>query len=133
LKGQIMLRNSLPSLGVFGLAFATAFATAQIARADETPRSGGTLTIALERQAQCIDPQQDNYGYGSVAGRQLVDSLTDQSYDDPTKIVPWLAASWEINKDASSYVFHLRKDVTFSDGQPFNARVDSHSLVRLVE
>jgi peptide/nickel transport system substrate-binding protein len=133
LKGQIMLRNSLPSLGVFGLAFATAFATAQIARADETPRSGGTLTIALERQAQCIDPQQDNYGYGSEAGRQLVDSLTDQSYDDPTKIVPWLAASWEINKDASSYVFHLRKDVTFSDGQPFNAQVVKDNFEALLK
>jgi peptide/nickel transport system substrate-binding protein len=53
---------------------------------------------------------------------KLVGSLTDQSYDDPTKIVPWLAESWEINKDASSYVFHLRKDVTFSDGQLFNAQ-----------
>ncbi|TPK40858.1 hypothetical protein FJ942_11160 [Mesorhizobium sp. B2-4-2] len=38
-----------------------------------------------------------NHGYGSVDVCQLVDSLTDQSYGEPTKIVPWLAKSWEIS------------------------------------
>jgi len=93
------------------------------ANAADTPKSGGTLTVALDRQAQCVDPQQDNYGYGSHDGRQLVDSLTDQSFEEPTKIVPWLAESWEVNKDASTYVFHLRKDVTFSDGKALDAEV----------
>ncbi|MBN8997941.1 MAG: hypothetical protein J0H54_00745, partial [Rhizobiales bacterium] len=36
------------------------------------------LTIGLAEQAQCIDPQQDNYGYAAIEGRGLVDSLTDQ-------------------------------------------------------
>jgi peptide/nickel transport system substrate-binding protein len=118
-----MIRKSLPSIGLFALLLGATVAPSRMAVADEAPKPGGTLTIALERQAQCIDLQQDNYGYGSNDGRQLVDSLTDQSFDEPTKIVPWLAESWEINKDASSYVFHLRKDVTFSDGQPLNAEV----------
>src|ERR1700761_868987 len=79
--------------------------------ATETPHSGGSLTVALQRQADCIDPQQSNYGYGSVDGRQLVDSLTDQSYEQPTKIVPWLAKSWDISDDAKSFTFHLRQGV----------------------
>ncbi len=93
------------------------------ALAGEQPQVGGTLVVARQNQAQCIDPQQDNYGYGTFEGRELVDSLTDQSYSEPTKFAPWLAESWEINKDATSYVFHLRKDVTFSDGTKFDAQV----------
>ncbi|MFC5384937.1 nickel ABC transporter substrate-binding protein [Aquamicrobium segne] len=36
-------------------------------------------------------------------------------------IAPWLALSWEIFDDGRSAQFHLRKDVTFSNGEPFNA------------
>lgn len=92
-----------------------------LAHAEDVPKQGGTLTIALQRQADCIDPQQSNYGYGSVDGRQVVDSLTDQSYEEPTKIVPWLAKSWEISDDAKVFVFNLRDDVTFSDDTPLTA------------
>lgn len=81
------------------------------------------LTIGLAEQSQCIDPQQDNYGYAAIEGRGLVDSLTDQNYENPSKITPWLAQSWEINTDATRYTFHIRKDVTFSDGSKLDARV----------
>ena len=101
----------MPLLGV-----ASNFAMAQ-------PPVEKVLTVGLAEQAQCIDPQQDNYGYAALEGRGLVDSLTDQSYEDPSKIVPWLAESWEINGDATSYKFHIRKDVTFSDGSKLDAHV----------
>ncbi|RJG40455.1 ABC transporter substrate-binding protein [Mesorhizobium sp. DCY119] len=110
------------SFKVFGLAVAAAISSS-IAFAADTPKAGGTLNVALQRQADCIDPQQSNYGYGSVDGRQLVDSLTDQSYAEPTKIVPWLAKSWEISDDAKTFTFHLRDDVTFSDGSPLDSAV----------
>lgn len=90
--------------------------------ADDTS-GGGTLTIGLARETECKDPQQDNYGYGGTIGRQIVDSLTERNGDDLTKIEPWLAESWEISPDASVYTFHLRDDVTFSDGSPLDATV----------
>ncbi|MDR2398754.1 MAG: ABC transporter substrate-binding protein, partial [Spirochaetaceae bacterium] len=40
--------------------------------------------------------------------------------DDGT-IGPALAESWDISPDGLVYTFHLRKDVTFTDGEPFNA------------
>ncbi|MGP1569668.1 MAG: nickel ABC transporter substrate-binding protein [Eubacteriales bacterium] len=36
-------------------------------------------------------------------------------------ITPGLAEKWEISEDGKEYVFHLRKDVKFTDGEPFNA------------
>lgn len=36
-------------------------------------------------------------------------------------VVPHLATSWEISDDNKTYTFHLRRHVTFSDGEPFNA------------
>ncbi|MDU4962224.1 MAG: nickel ABC transporter substrate-binding protein [Sporomusaceae bacterium] len=36
-------------------------------------------------------------------------------------IEPWLAEKWEISPDGKVYTFHLRKDVSFSDGEKFNA------------
>ena len=36
-------------------------------------------------------------------------------------IKPWLAESWDISADGKEYVFHLRKNVKFTDGEPFTA------------
>lgn len=36
--------------------------------------------------------------------------------------MPWLATSWSVNKNSSVFTFHLRKGVTFSDGEKFNAQ-----------
>ncbi len=93
------------------------------AMAQEVAKPGGTLVIGLNVQSQCLDPQQHQHGYGSREGRQLVDSLTDQGIEDSSKIVPWLAKSWEISGNATRYVFHLRDDVTFSDGSRLDAQV----------
>ena len=43
---------------------------------------------------------------------------------------PWLAESWEANADATQFTFHLRDDVTFSDGTPFTADVGQGELRR---
>ncbi|MER5402793.1 ABC transporter substrate-binding protein [Streptomyces sp. NPDC002599] len=86
------------------------------------PRSGGTLTFAVGSDAGCVDPQQVGSNDTIYSVRQVVDSLTDQ---DPRtgKIVPWLAKSWDISADATSFTFHLRSGVTFSDGSPLTAQV----------
>ncbi|KOO48878.1 nickel ABC transporter substrate-binding protein [Viridibacillus arvi] len=44
-------------------------------------------------------------------------------YGKGGEIQPWLAESWDISKDGKEYVFHLRKDVEFSDDSKFNAAI----------
>ncbi|MGW1780570.1 ABC transporter substrate-binding protein [Streptomyces sp. NPDC002143] len=85
-------------------------------------RSGGTLTFAVGSDAGCVDPQQVGSNDTIYSLRQIVDSLTDQ---DPRtgKIVPWLAKSWDISADATTFTFHLRSGVTFSDGSALTAQV----------
>ncbi|MFF0223521.1 ABC transporter substrate-binding protein [Streptomyces sp. NPDC004629] len=86
------------------------------------PKSGGTLTFAVGSDAGCVDPQQVGSNDTIYSVRQVVDSLTDQ---DPRtgKIVPWLAKSWDINSDATTFTFRLRSGVTFSDGSKLTAQV----------
>ena len=54
-----------------------------------------------------------------TAQAMVYESLVE--YNDDGTITPKLAESWDISKDKTSYVFHLRKDVKYSDGTAFNA------------
>lgn len=68
-----------------------------------------------------IDPFQVYWLEHRVLLRNVAESLTDQD-PDTGKIIPWLAKSWEVSDDALSYTFHLRQDVTFSNGERFDAK-----------
>ncbi|RYH12481.1 MAG: ABC transporter substrate-binding protein [Alphaproteobacteria bacterium] len=50
----------------------------------------------------------------------IYDRLVSQDAD--LSFHPWLAESWEEAPDGMSWVFHLKKDVKFHNGEPFNAQ-----------
>jgi len=54
-----------------------------------------------------------------TAQAMVYESLVE--YNDDGTISPKLAESWEISDDKKTYIFHLRKDVNYSDGTAFNA------------
>ncbi len=85
------------------------------------PVSGGTLRVAFDADITCADGQQVGNNTALNVSRQLTDSLTDQ---DPAtgKIVPWLAESWEVSDDSTTFTFHLRDGVHFTDGTPFTSQ-----------
>jgi len=45
-------------------------------------------------------------------------------------IQPWLAEDWEVSDDGLIWTFHLRQDVTFHDGTPFNAQAVKWNMER---
>ncbi len=84
-----------------------------------SPQSGGTLIIGSAVEPQCLDPQISPQDATNMLTRNVVDSLVAQQPDGT--FAPWLATSYEVSDDVTQFTFHLRKDVKFSDGTPFNA------------
>ena len=54
-----------------------------------------------------------------TAQAMVYESLVE--YNDDGTVTPKLAESWDISVDKTSYTFHLRDDVKYSDGTAFNA------------
>ncbi|MAP63779.1 MAG: hypothetical protein CMH34_08565 [Microbacterium sp.] len=90
------------------------------------------IVFALMEDAGCVDPQQTSVTTALNVGRQLTDSLLDQD-PDTGEIVPWLAESWEVSDDLTSYTFTLRDDVTFSDDTALTSEVVATNFDTIIE
>lgn len=106
---------------IIALAFTGCAASAeQVDDATGDPVAGGTLNWAIPSQpaAGGVDPM--------VAAALAAQVIMDQSYetlltkDEEGAIQPGLAVSWE-QPDELTYVFELRDDVAFADGEEFTA------------
>jgi peptide/nickel transport system substrate-binding protein len=94
--------------------------TASADGAAATPVTGGTLTFLESQVPTCFYAGGGGFYPVATILNQVADKLT---YQDPEtrEITPWLATDWEVNADATEYTFHLRDDVTFSDGTALDA------------
>lgn len=69
--------------------------------------------------AKDINDMNPHLYTGSMPAQGMVyESLVENTEEG---IKPLLAETWDISEDGKVYRFHLRKDVTFHDGAPFNA------------
>lgn len=76
------------------------------------------IIIAQGSDALFLDPQQQDEGPTNSVCSNIYDSLVNRKAD--MSIIPGLAEKWE-QKDALTWVFQLRKNVTFHNGDPFTA------------
>ncbi|MBK1613450.1 ABC transporter substrate-binding protein [Rubrivivax gelatinosus] len=65
---------------------------------------------------------------GEIVHYNVLEGLTKIAMDG--RVLPLLAASWTVSPDGRSYVFKLRRGVTFSDGAPFDAAAVKWSFER---
>ena len=79
----------------------------------------GTLVRGISTFPNSLDHPQAAERQASTTDYQLYDSLV--WFGEGGKIVPQLAESWEVSEDSTEYIFHLREDVVFHNGEPFNA------------
>ncbi|MEQ5348444.1 nickel ABC transporter substrate-binding protein [Proteus sp. WDL240414] len=80
-------------------------------------KSNNMLDYASTKDIRDINPHLYS---GEMAAQNMVfESLV---LNTEKGVAPYLAERWDISPDGKSYTFFLRHDVTFSDGEPFNAK-----------
>ena len=77
------------------------------------------VTIGLTGDAYSFYPYSLNEDLNNAIMEHVFEPLV--TLDREIKPQPLLAESWETNEDASVWTFHLRKGVTFHNGNAFNA------------
>ncbi len=85
------------------------------------PPQANVLRYVSGSEPESLDPQIPTGQPEARICMALYSGLTE--YDPKTTApIPELAERWEVNKDSSEFVFHLRQDARFSNGDPITAR-----------
>ncbi|GAA4618175.1 ABC transporter substrate-binding protein [Saccharopolyspora hordei] len=95
------------------------------------PPQGATLRIGLQQQIDSLNPF---LGYTLAATdifRSIYPTLTTYRAED-FAVEPELAESWETSPDKLTWTFHIRRGVTWSDGQPVTARDAAYTFNRMM-
>ena len=89
--------------------------------AEGTPKSGGTLVVALPGDLNRSDPSIIDDANSSYILAQSIETLVTLKPGTGGDIIPWLADSWTISPDGKDYTFKLHPGIKFHDGTDFNA------------
>ncbi len=115
-----------------GLAVIVSVLALMLAACSSAPAAGGgKLVYGLTLTPSGIDPHVNASSELGIPLTSVYDTLVWQDLDG--EFVPGLAESWEVSDDGLIYTFHLRKDVRFHDGAPFNATAVKFNLDRIVD
>lgn len=113
------------------LGFLLGLLLAGCAGSTSTSDQATELVYGLTLIPSGIDPHIHASAELGIPLRSVYDSLV--YYDqDSGEFVPGLAQSWEVAPDGLTYTFHLREDVHFHDGTPFNAEAVRVNIQRIL-
>jgi len=129
-----MLKNKITQAILLGASLAVAASSfsvsaadvpagTQLAKKQELVRGNGTEVASL-------DPHKTEGVPESHVIRDLLEGLVNQ--DENGKTIPGAATSWETT-DNKTFIFHLRKDAKWSNGDPVTAEDFVYSFKRAVE
>lgn len=90
-----------------------------------------TIIYALERDVNTLDPCYSIMAVDGAVIATMHDTLT--IFDENLKLGPNLATHWETPDGARTWIFHLRTDVHFHDGTPFNAQAVKFHMDRIAD
>ena len=105
-----------------------AAAAARPLPAQGTP--GGTMVFGAWQTPDTMDPQKSGLAATGRILANVFDPLVWRFPGDDT-FYPGLASTWEISADGLEYTFHLRTDVTFHNGEVFDANAVKFTFDRL--
>jgi len=125
-----MLRRDLLKLALLSSS-PIPFGGALTASAEETPRSGGTLVVALQNDTKSLDPTfRINFSEGPPL-YLIFNTLVGLAPD--FTIIPELAEHWETSSDGKTLTLFLRGEVKFHDGTAFDAKVAKWNIERRLD
>lgn len=89
------------------------------------------IVIAVNNNFITMDAHAGRDSLSNSAIATMMEGLVE--YDKDLQLQPNLAEKWEISDDAKTYTFYLRKDVKFTDGEPFNAEAVKVNIDRVMD
>ncbi len=87
---------------------------------ESKPKYGGTLIYGKNGPPITLDPAFTRETESTLVTYNIYEGLVEQRAGR-VAFDPGLARSWNISADGKVYTFHLRSNVLFHDGTPFNA------------
>ncbi|TDD96422.1 ABC transporter substrate-binding protein [Actinomadura rubrisoli] len=108
-----------------GAAALAATLTLTAAACSDPTASGGsgskdTLNVYLHQKPKRFSPLDPPSLADQLVMQLVFDNLL--TVDDKYQYAPRLAESWDVDKAAKTFTFHLRKGVKWSDGTPFTSK-----------
>ena len=92
---------------------------------------GGQVTYSTIGEPLTFNLALSNDASSSGFLGYLFEGLTETSWLT-NEVEPALAESWEYSEDGLTWTFHLRKDVTWHDGEPFTAQDVDFTFNRII-
>ncbi|MFT5722175.1 MAG: peptide/nickel transport system substrate-binding protein [Motiliproteus sp.] len=120
--GRIERREFLRRSALLGLSVTAAYGLSGLAMpalaAAETPKRGGTLRVSM-RVKQLADSSRAEWPEQGNISRHVIENLSQTGFDGVTR--PHLLEKWEVSDDVTTWTLHLRRGVSWSNGDTFNA------------
>jgi len=94
--------------------------------------AGNRIVYGLTLNPSGFDPHINASNELGIPFFSVYDTLVYR-HPQTMDIVPGLAERWEMAADGLTWTFFLRQDVTFHDGEPFNAQAVAANLDRITD